>query len=93
MDKKTEQALSLLYKGATKIKTEDEAKLFFKTLLTEKETQLIAQRLLVAQMLEENKVYSEIVSETGASSATVSRVKRAVAADREDFDILFANIK
>lgn len=93
MDKKTEQALSLLYKGATKIKTEDEAKLFFKTLLTEKETQLIAQRLLVAQMLEENKVYSEIVSETGASSATVSRVKRAVAADREYFDILFANIK
>lgn len=93
MDKKTEQALSLLYKGTTKIKTEDEAKLFFKTLLTEKETQLIAQRLLVAQMLEENKVYSEIVSETGASSATVSRVKRAVAADREYFDILFANIK
>ena len=74
-------------------KTEDEAKLFFKTLLTEKEAQLIAQRLLVAQLLEENKVYSEIVAETGASSATVSRVKRAVAADRDYFDILFKNIK
>lgn len=93
MDKKTEQALQLLYKGAMKIKTEDEAKLFFKTLLTEKEAQLIAQRLLVAQLLEENKVYSEIVAETGASSATVSRVKRAVAADRDYFDILFKNIK
>ena len=86
MDKKTEVALELLYKVAKDIKTEEEAQFFFKTLLTEKETQLIAQRLYVSKLLSENKVYSEIVEDTGASSATVSRVKRAMIADREYFD-------
>ncbi len=93
MDKKTEAALELLYKGATNIKSDEEARLFFKTLLTEKETQLIAQRLYVSKMLSEDKVYSEIVEETGASSATVSRVKRAMATDKEYFDVLLNSIK
>ena len=34
------------------------------------------QRFDVAKMLHEGKVYKEILSETGASSATVSRVNR-----------------
>lgn len=93
MDKKTEAALEVLYKAATNINNEEEARLFFKTLLTEKETQLIAQRLYVAKLLDESKVYSEIVEETGASSATVSRVKRAVAADRDFFDHMLGSVK
>lgn len=93
MDKKTEAALELLYKAATDIQDEEEAMLFFKTLLTEKETNLIAQRLYVSKLLSENKVYSEIVEETGASSATVSRVKRAMAADRDYFERLLESVK
>ncbi len=93
MDKKTEAAAELLYKGVTNIKTEEEAKLFFKALLTEKETQLIAQRFYVSKMLSEDKVYSEIVEETGASSATVSRVKRAMATDKDYFDVLLNSVK
>ncbi len=93
MDKKTQAALEMLYSTATDIKTEEEAQFFFKTLLTEKETQLIAQRLYVAKMLSQNKVYSEIVEETGASSATVSRVKRAMAADKEYFERMLDGLK
>lgn len=93
MDRKTETALELLYKAATDIRSEEEALLFFKTLLTEKETQLIAQRLYVSKLLSENKVYSEIVEETGASSATVSRVKRAMSLDKDYFDRLLESIK
>ena len=93
MDKNTEIAAELLYKGAANIKSEEEARLFFKTLLTEKETQLIAQRLYVAKLLSEDKVYSVIVDETGASSATVSRVKRAMASDKEYFEILLDSLK
>ena len=37
-----------------------------------------SQRLVVAKMLTEKKVYTEIVKETGASTATISRVKRAL---------------
>ncbi len=90
MDRKTEAALELLYKTALDIRTHEEAQFFFKTLLTEKETQLIAQRLYVAKLLSENKVYTEIVDETGASSATVSRVKRAMAADKDYFERMLA---
>lgn len=93
MDKKTEAALEILYKAAKEINTEEEAQFFFKTLLTEKETQLIAQRLYVSKMLSENKVYSEIVNETGASSATVSRVKRAMSLDKEYFKRLLDSVK
>ncbi len=38
----------------------------------------MSQRLVVAKMLKEKKVYTEIVRETGASTATISRVKRAL---------------
>lgn len=38
----------------------------------------MSQRLVVAKMLTEKKVYTEIVKETGASTATISRVKRAL---------------
>lgn len=93
MDKKTEAALEVLFKAATNVKDEEEARLFFKTLLTDKETQLIAQRLYVAKLLSENKVYSEIVEETGASSATVSRVKRAVATDPEFFEDMLNGVR
>ncbi len=92
MDKKTDVALELLYKAAKNLESDLEAQFFFKTLLTEKETQLIAQRLYVAKLISENKVYSYIVEETGASSATVSRVKRAMAADKDYFDRLLSSI-
>jgi TrpR-related protein YerC/YecD len=45
---------------------------------TSKEILAIAQRYTVAKMLKERRVYSEIVNETGASTATVSRVKRVL---------------
>ena len=92
MDKKTEAAMELLYRSAKNIETVEDAQFFFKTLFTEKETQLIAQRLYVSKLLSENKVYSEIVEETGASSATVSRVKRAMSLDKEYFERLLESV-
>ena len=44
------------------------------------------------KLLSENKVYTEIVEKTGASSATVSRVKRAMEIDREYFDKLLGTL-
>ena len=38
----------------------------------------MSQRLVVAKMLTEKKVYTEIVKETGASTATISRVNRCI---------------
>ena len=85
MDKKREAAAEYFYKSAAAIENPQEAIDFFRFLCTEKEVQLMAQRLYVAKLLSENRVYTDIVAQTGASSATVSRVKRAMASDKEYF--------
>ena len=92
MDKKRELAEEYFYYSAAALSDSAEAESVFKALCTEKEVQLIAQRLYVAKLLSENRVYSEIVEETGASSATVSRVKRAMATDREYFEKLLGKL-
>lgn len=66
----------LFYKAILSIESEEECAEFFKDVCTTKELLSIAQRFMVAKMLKERRVYSEIVKETGASTATVSRVKR-----------------
>ena len=60
------------------IQTEEEAYCFFEDLCTSAELKALSQRLVVAKMLTEKKVYTEIVKETGASTATISRVKRSL---------------
>ena len=49
---------------------------FFDDLCTGKELEALEQRFEVARMLSQDKVYLDIMKSTGASSATISRVKR-----------------
>ena len=51
---------------------------FFEDICTIKEIQSIAQRFEVAKLLTLNKTYSEIEKETGASTATISRINRSL---------------
>ena len=51
---------------------------FFEDICTIKEMQSIAQRLAVAKMLKDGETYQAIVSATGASTATISRVNRCL---------------
>lgn len=67
----------LLYNVILNIKTEQECKNFFEGICTPKEIKAMSQRLAVAKMLNDKNVYEKIVKETGASTATVSRVSRA----------------
>ena len=67
----------LLIKALVSLETEEECKCFLEDLMTRKEIMDIAQRLLVAKMLSDQVVYNKIVEETGASTATISRVKRS----------------
>ena len=65
-----------LYKAILMLETEEECYNFFQDLCTVSELRAMEQRFEVARMLTQGKVYSEIRRETGASSATVSRVNR-----------------
>ena len=51
---------------------------FFEDVCTVVELKSIAQRFEVAQMLSEDKIYADIAAETGASTATISRVKKCL---------------
>ena len=71
-----EEHSKLLVKAILTLETEDEVKAFLEDIMTTKEIIDISQRLGVAKMLREKEVYNKISKETGASSATISRVNR-----------------
>lgn len=80
-DKLEIKNLDDLYEAVLSLETVDECRLFFKDLCTIPELKALSQRFQVAKMLTENHVYSDIVKETGASTATISRVNRSLSYD------------
>ncbi len=68
----------LLMKAVLELKDEEDAYRFFEDVCTIPELKSIAQRLKVASMLRKEITYQAIAKETGASSATISRVNRAL---------------
>lgn len=67
-----------LMKAVLSIKNANECKNFFADICTVKELQDLSQRFEVARLLKSGKSYQEISKETGASTATISRVNRAL---------------
>lgn len=67
-----------LYEAISTLKTPEDVQAFMIDLCTPQELMALNQRFAVAKMLWEDKNYSEITEATGASSATVSRVKRSI---------------
>ena len=71
-------AVDFLYEAILKLQTKEECAAFFEDLCTVPELKAMSQRLVVAKMLSEKKIYSVIEAETGASTATISRVNRSL---------------
>lgn len=67
-----------LFEAILSLENEEECYRFFEDICTVKEVQAISQRLQVVKYLIQNKTYHEIESETGASTATISRINRAL---------------
>ena len=67
-----------LYRAITSLESEEECRRFFQDLCTVSELKAMEQRMEVAMLLDEGLIYSEILERTGASSATISRVNRAL---------------
>ena len=68
----------LLMKAILALDSEEDAYRFFEDLCTIPEIKSISQRLEVAWLLAKKETYQRIADETGASSATISRVNRAL---------------
>ena len=76
MSKSEKKKSQNMYKAILSLKDLKECQEFFEDICSMSELYSMEQRYEVAEMLQEEKVYTEIMKETGASSATVSRVKR-----------------
>ena len=77
MDAKEIQGYDLLVKALISVDNEKDCQALLEDLMTRKELLDIAQRMVVAKLLSEQVVYNKIVEETGASTATISRVNRS----------------
>lgn len=82
----------LLFEAILKLKTPEECYNFFEDLCTVPEIKAMSQRLVVARMLTQKNVYSAIVEETGASTATISRVNRSLIYGCDGYKLVFDRI-
>ncbi|MGO1579892.1 MAG: YerC/YecD family TrpR-related protein [Peptoniphilaceae bacterium] len=67
-----------LFEAILKLETIEDCYRFFEDICTVKEIQAISQRLEVVKLLIKNKTYHQIEEETGASTATISRINRSL---------------
>lgn len=72
------EATKEFFKALLLLENEEECSKFFDDICTVKELQDISQRLEVAKMLDRGKSYQTVSKETGASTATISRVNRCL---------------
>lgn len=93
MSKLKDPLIDKLFEAVLSLKNTEECYRFFEDICTVAELKSLAQRLGVAKMLEANKTYGEIAEKTGASTATISRVKRALNYGADGYKMVFGRIK
>ena len=81
-----------LFRCILELKNIDECYDFFEDLSTVAELKAMSQRAVVAKMLRDKHVYSDIVASTGASTATISRVNRSLNYGSDGYDLIFSRI-
>jgi TrpR-related protein YerC/YecD len=69
-----EKTLKDLYTAITKLESASECAEFFRDLCTINELKAMSERWQVAQKVEKGTPYRQISEETGASTATITRV-------------------
>ena len=79
-----------LFDAILQLQSKEECYQFFEDLCTVSELKALAQRIVVAKMLSDKRVYSDIVAATGASTATISRVNRSLIYGCVGYDIVFS---
>lgn len=70
--------IEMLFRAVLTLESEDDCRRFFTDLCTVSELKSMSQRIEVALMLKKGRVYTDIADETGASTATISRVNRCI---------------
>lgn len=88
-DEFTEQ----LFEAILQLENKEECYKFFEDVCTIKEIKALGQRLEVARLLNEGATYEQIADATGASSATISRVKRYLNYGAEGYQLILERLE
>ncbi|KYH34680.1 Trp repressor protein [Clostridium tepidiprofundi DSM 19306] len=84
--------MDFLFDAVLSLKNKEECYRFFEDICTINEIYALKQRLQVARMLMQKKTYLDIASTTGASTATISRVNRALNYGNNGYKMVFERI-
>ena len=82
-----------MYQAILSLQNVDECMRFFDDLCTVTELMAMEQRFQVAMCLNQGMIYNDILAETGASSATISRVNRSLQYGSDGYAIVFDRMK
>lgn len=93
IDKLRGRELDQLFESILSLETLEECYKFFDDLCTMNEIQSLAQRLEVARLLMEGATYQQIEDSTGASTATISRVKRCINFGNDGYRMALERVK
>lgn len=85
--------MDFLFEAILSLKNKEECYCFFEDLCTINEIKALEQRLQVAKMLKQGKTYNDIAHITGASTATISRVNRALNYGSEGYNLIFERVE
>ena len=83
----------MLYETILSLESKEECRKFFPDLCTVAELRAMEQRLEVALLLSEGMIYNDILERTGASSATISRVNRALQYGADGYQAVLPRMK
>lgn len=81
-----------LFDAILSLKDREECYTFFEDICTVNELLSLSQRFEVARMLRNHKTYLEIAEQTGASTATISRVNRSLNYGNDGYDMVFSRM-
>lgn len=73
-----QEKLQELYRLISNLETEQECAELFEDLCTRKELEKMAERIYAAKLLMDGNTYTQVISQSDISSATLSRVSRCV---------------
>ena len=93
MQKDANHQNRLLFQAILALDSEEEFRAFFQDLCTVAELRAMSQRLEVALLLDEGMIYNDILQRTGASSATISRVNRALQYGADGYKAVLPKLK
>ena len=87
------EAADRLFDAVLTLKSREECYRFFEDICTVNELQALSQRFEVAHMLRNHQTYMDIAEQTGASTATISRVNRSLNYGHDGYDLVLRRLR